>query len=147
MKNKKQSNKLTGDEAVRLAEWLGFGLAPCDDQIGCFWFKRGYPHVNDDDDQKSMKEWLSSAEGERALMDRLPKFQYFVGVEFYIPPDEDLRDKGWSCAIRMVTEEEVMQCGDTRILALQRATIRALEASRDGRWHRHGEDDLIICGN
>ena len=114
---------LTDEEAVKLAEWVGFELIPFKEcNTHNFWAlqSKGFGFIKED-----LHVWLSSDEGERALMDRL-------GNEYPLWRLETINDKDrWIFRIKdwyrdATLSKDFEGTGPTRIAALQRAILGAI---------------------
>jgi len=89
------NNTITPEQTEKIAEWLGFVLNNYPDGRGYFWSKQGVNDIDDDPNQKYMRNWLSSPEGQIAIMDQLS----YEGIIVKLQPVNLYVDENFAYAV------------------------------------------------
>lgn len=91
-------------------------------------FEKELDNIHKPFDVAGLDKFIYSPDGFFAVWDAVEKIEYFVGMEMYIPPDEELQGEAYSCTIRFVTEKTIIKCGKDRYEAFYNAVYEAFKA-------------------
>ncbi len=112
--------KLTGD-VVKIAEWLGFERTEVEDSRGDKFSLWLGPNRKKEWSKGQIMLWLQSAEGERAMMDKLGELRIRVSVE---PPCKTFKFYDIFLYQPHIHGDFIVKAsGDTRIEALINAIL------------------------
>jgi len=106
-----------------MAEWLAkevLGWNRYENEHGAWWVNS----VNNNILPREVESFIYSPDGFFAVWDAV-EGDKCVGMEMYIPPDEDLRGEAYSCTIRNLDQGATIKCGKDRYEAFYEAVFEA----------------------
>lgn len=112
-----------------MAEWLavkvlGWKSIPADDDYELdLWHS---PNREPGLTTHNLIEYIFSPVGFFAVWDAV-EGDKCVGMEMYIPPDEELRGESYSCTIMTINQETIIKCGKDRYEAFYKAVHEVMK--------------------